>query len=291
MNGWTLFLKSWEFEPQVVIGCALMLIVYYVAVHRFNAQTFYFFLGVLALFLALTSPLDTLGEDYLFSAHMSQHMILGIIAPVLLVAGLPQTLVEGWLKFGFIARLEKILGYPPLALLAANGTFWVWHLPYLYDLTLKNQTVHIFEHITLIVTGCMLWWPVFKPIEAGRLKPLPAIIYLGISAFLSTILGVLFTISDTPYYEVYAHPEDELGALKLIRETWGLTQLDDQKLGGAIMWEPAGAIFLWAMMRIMIGWYKEESKDGPDQAMARKEGAKAGAIDGSEKEEQRTNNV
>jgi putative membrane protein len=262
MNAWKLFTTTWEFEPSIVIGCLGLLGLYYFAVRpkKLSLKTVNWFIGVLVLFLALTSPLDTIGEDYLFSLHMAQHMLLGIIAPVFLVCGLPASLVESWLKIPLIARAEKILGYPPLCLILANGTFWLWHLPGLYDLTLENDTVHIFEHITLIVTGTMLWWPVFKPISRGRMAHLQAIIYLGLTAFISTILGVIFTISDTPYYERYAHPEDKLGALHLIRDEWGLTQLDDQKLGGAIMWEPAGAIFLWAMMRIMIDWYKEESK-------------------------------
>jgi cytochrome c oxidase assembly factor CtaG len=262
MNGWKLFLIAWEFEPSVLIGCALLLAVYLIAVRfKFNGKSVNFTLGVLVLFLALTSPVDTLGEDYLFSAHMVQHMMLGIIVPVLLVAGLPASLVEGWLRFRLIASLERILGYPPLALVVANATFWVWHLPTLYNLTLENEVVHIFEHLTFLVTGTMLWWPVFKPVSPGRLTPLPAIIYLGLSAFISTILGIIFTVSETTYYDCYAHPHDELGALKLIREDWCLSQLDDQKLGGAIMWEPAGAIFLWAIMRIMIDWFKAESKD------------------------------
>ena len=72
------------------------------------------------------------------------------------------------------------------------------------------------------------------------LSPLASIIYLGTAAFVSSILGIIFTLSDTPIYSAYAHPHDHLSALKLIREDWGLTQLEDQKLGGAIMWEPHG---------------------------------------------------
>jgi cytochrome c oxidase assembly factor CtaG len=261
MTAWQLFLNSWDFHPTVVIGCALFLVTYLVAV-RFqpNRKTILFSLGVLVIFLALVSPVDDLGDIYLFSAHMVQHMMLGMIAPLLLVTGLPSSMAETFLKLPLISRLENILGYPPLALVIANGTFWIWHLPVLYDLTLANETVHIFEHLMFIVTGVMLWWPVFKPIPQGRLTPLAAIVYMAIAASLSTILGVIFTISDTPYYAGYAYPPDPLGALKLIRDDWGLNQIADQKLGGAIMWEPAGAIFLWAIMSAMIDWFKEEYK-------------------------------
>ena len=262
MTGWKLFLSTWEFSPSVVIGCALLCVVYLFAVRwKYDGKTRNYLLGVLVIFLALVSPVDGLGDDYLFSAHMVQHMMLGMIAPVLLVAGIPESFVRAWLKYPLIARVEKILGYPPLTLIVANGTFWVWHLPSLYNLTLANETVHIFEHLLFMVTGCMLWWPVFKPIPEGRLAPLPAIVYMAIAAALSTILGILFTLSDTPYYAGYAHPDDDLGALKLIREDWGLDQIADQKLGGAIMWEPAGAIFLWAILKVLMGWFKDDSSN------------------------------
>jgi putative membrane protein len=252
-------LTAWDFDPQVIIGCVVLSGSYlYFRRAKFDAQCIYFLLGILTLFLALCSPVDAVGEDYLFSVHMVQHMMLGTIAPVLLVAGIPESFVRAWLKIPFVASLERILSYPVLALFVANATFWVWHLPYLYNLTLENDTVHICEHLMFIVTGTMLWWPVFKPIPETRLKPMSALIYLGLAAAMCTTLGIIFTVSETPYYACYANPSDDLGALKLIREGWGMSQLDDQKMGGAIMWEPAGAIFLWAIMVVMVEWFKEE---------------------------------
>jgi putative membrane protein len=266
MTEWKLFLTSWEFEPSVVIGCAVLWLVYLAFVRfKFDQKTVNFTLGVLVIFLALVSPVDTIGEDYLFSAHMVQHMMLGMIATVLLVAGIPASFVRAWLRFPLIAWLERILSNPYLAMFLANATFWVWHLPKLYNLTLQNETVHIVEHLLFIITGVILWWPVFTPLPELRLKPMTAIVYMGIAAALSTTLGIIFTMSDTPYYDCYAHPEDERGALKLIREDWGLTQIADQKLGGAIMWEPAGAIFLWAMMTVFMGWLKEKPENDLDQ--------------------------
>jgi putative membrane protein len=255
-----------------VIGCALLLGIYFYAIHfKFSAKALSYTLGVLVIFLALTSPIDPLSDHYLFSAHMLQHMMLGTIAPPLLIAGLPASFVQSWLRFPFIARVERILGYAPLALIAGIGTIWLWHLPYLYNLALENETVHTFEHFLFMVTGTMLWWPVLKPIPEGRLAPMAAIIYMAIAATLGMILGIIFTIADTPFYSFYSNPEDELGALKLIREQWKLTQLDDQKLGGAIMWEPMGAIFLWAMMSAMVDWFKQSKNDAFHESERRPE--------------------
>ena len=261
MTGWKLLLL-WEFEPSVVIGCALLLAIYFWAARfKFNGKALIFTFAVLVIFLALTSPIDVLGDDYLFSAHMLQHMMLGTIAPPLLIAGLPAAMVQTWLRYPLVAKVERILGYAPLALVVGAGTFWIWHLPYLYNLALENETLHVIEHLLFIATGVMLWWPVLKPVPEGRLSPLAAIIYMGIAASVGTLLGIIFTLADTPFYSFYDHPKDETGALQLIRDQWGLTQLDDQKLGGAIMWEPMGAIFLWAMMAKVVHWFKESQID------------------------------
>ncbi|HEY9773490.1 MAG TPA: cytochrome c oxidase assembly protein [Planktothrix sp.] len=260
MTPWKLFCTAWEFSPSVVVGCALLLAVYFYAERgKPTRKAVNFTLGVLTIFFALVSPIDTLGDDYLFSAHMVQHMMLGMVAPVLLVAGIPESMARAWLKVPLLARLEKILGNPWLAVILANATFWIWHLPALYNLTLENETVHVIEHMMLMITGTMLWWPVFKPIAEGRLKPMAAIVYMFVAAIPSTALGIIFTMADTPYYSGYAHPDDDLGALRMIREDWGLSQIADQKLGGAIMWEPAGAIYLWAIMVVLVEWFREDN--------------------------------
>lgn len=259
MTGWKLFLTCWEFHPSVIIGCLILLGIYLFAVRfRFNFRTINYSLGVLVIFLALVSPLDPLGDDYLFSAHMLQHIMLGFIATPLLVAGLPESLVRSWMRIPFIARVERILGFPPLSLNIGNTTFWLWHYPLLYNATLENEAVHIFEHIVFLITGCIMFWPVFKPIPDSRLSPMASLVYLMIAAFLNAILGIVFSISDTCFYSGYANPPDELGALSLIRGKWHLDQLNDQKLGGAIMWGFGSVVFLWAMMMVMIDWFKEK---------------------------------
>jgi cytochrome c oxidase assembly factor CtaG len=271
MTGWQLF-QLWEFEPSVVIGCVLLLAVYFWAIRfKLNGKALVFTLAVVILFLALSSPIDVLGDDYLFSAHMLQHMMLGTIAPPLLIAGLPTSMVQSLLRFPLVARIERILGYAPLALVVGTATFWIWHLPYLYNLALENETIHVIEHLLFIATGLMLWWPVLKPIPEGRLSPLAAIIYMGIAASVGTLLGIIFTVSDTPFYSFYDNPKDETGALHLIRDQWGLSQLDDQKLGGAIMWEPMGFIFLWVMMAAMKDWFKQAKDEAMLENQRRRE--------------------
>ena len=78
------------------------------------------------------------------------------------------------------------------------------------------------------------------------------------------LLGIIFTVASTPFYSGYDHPDDELGALSLIRDTWGLDQVDDQKLGGAFMWVIGSVIFFWAIMALVARWYREP--DGESDA-------------------------
>jgi cytochrome c oxidase assembly factor CtaG len=270
-------LLNWEFEPSIVIGCVLIWGAYLVATRfKLNLKSFSFTLGVLCIFLALTSPIDLLADHYLFSVHMLQHMMIGIIAPPLMIAGLPASIVEAWLRSRVINKVERMLGNPPVALVAGIGTIWFWHLPYFYDLALQNEHVHTFEHIMFIVTGSMLWWPVLNPIAEKRLKPMMAIIYMGIASTLGMILGIIFTLSDTSFYSYYANPEDELeGTLKLIREDWHLTAVDDQKLGGAIMWEPMGCIFLWVIMSALNDWFKHPEHEVVHETTRRQEDVRA----------------
>lgn len=257
MNGWKI-LFAWNFYPSVILGCIVVLALYLWSMQwKLNAKTINFTLGIFTIFIALCSPIDTLSDDYLFSAHMLQHMLLHLVAPAYMVGALPERWVRALLSIPFCRVLERVLGYPPLALCIAVFTFWVWHLPQLFNATLQHEELHIFEHLTFIVSGFILWWPVWKPIEEGRLSSSMALVYVFIAAVGEGLIGIIFSIADTPWYSGYANPRDELGILPLLRDKWGLTQLSDQKLGGAIMWGFGTVIFLWALVMVMIQWFFE----------------------------------
>ena len=260
MTGWGLFMTTWDFEPSVVAGSVLLGLVYLAATgFRLDRQSMLFLTGVVVMFLALVSPLDDIGDDYLFSAHMLQHILLDLVAPPLFVLGLPAGQTERWLSRRLLARLERVLGQPVVAWVLGVGTLWVWHLPVLYDATLANEGIHIFEHLTFLVTGTILWWPVLTPVQGRRLGVMAAVAFLFLAALANGLLGIIFTIADTPFYSGYAHPDDEFGALDLIRNQWGLSQIADQKLGGAFMWIIGSLIFLWGILAVVSRWFQ-----GPD---------------------------
>ncbi|HEY9676454.1 MAG TPA: cytochrome c oxidase assembly protein [Drouetiella sp.] len=259
-------LKShWEPVPSIAVGLVALTVGYLWGTKlKFNWKTLSFLTGIAILWIGLMSPLDELGDEYLFSAHMAQHMILEFIGPVLLVAALPEEMVQSWMKIPGVRAAERFLGNPVFALTIATIVMLIWHVPPIYNITLENETVHIIEHLTFMVSGTMLWWPVFKPIPEGRLKPLPAVIYLTVAMFLASILGIVYTIAEFPFYAAYANPDDHHNLLPLIREQWGLTHLEDQKLGGAIMWVICTLNFFWALMAVMIEWLRETDGGGND---------------------------
>jgi len=224
----------------------------------------FFAAGVALMFLALVSPLDVLGDDYLFSAHMLQHILLNMVAPPLFVLGVPAWLLQRLLQRPPVSALERVLGHPAVAWSLGSGTLLLWHVPALFDATLENENIHIFEHLTFLVTGTILWWPVFARIETRRLAPMLSALYLLLASVPNALLGIYLTFCRTPLYVGYLHPSDEHGALALIRDRWGLDPLTDQQLGGAFMWVLGSAIYLWAILVMVVRWYRQPEPETAD---------------------------
>ena len=131
---------------------------------------------MLALLAALVSPLDGLGEDYLFSAHMVQHVLLGDIAPLLLLLSLSRVIMRPATRR--LMRVERALG-PARAPAATGIVLWLglmylWHIPALYDAALEHPLVHLLEHASFFTAGVALWWPLIQPVPMRRRPDGPA---------------------------------------------------------------------------------------------------------------------
>lgn len=261
MTGWDLFERAWNPEPSVLAGCFVALAGYGFAVRgRIDRAALRFLAAVAVVLVALVSPLDALADDYLFSAHMAQHLLLDLVAPALFVLGVSPALARRMLRHRALAAIERRLRRPVMAWLLGVGTLTIWHLPSLYDATLASETVHVLEHLSFLVTGTIFWWPALAPLAQLRLPPPVGLAYLVSAAMANGLLGILFTLSSTPWYQGYAHPRDELGALALIREQWGLSRLIDQQLGGALMWVLGSLVFLAAIVAALAGWVREREE-------------------------------
>lgn len=253
-------------ERGIPLGC-LGLLVGYAAVQRFQLtwRAWLFAAGVLILWLALASPLDELGDDYLFSAHMVQHLLLLQVVPPLLLMGLPAPLMRRALHWPPAARVERVLSRPVLAWTLAMGTLWLWHLPALYNFALDHEGVHVIQHLSFLVTATIYFWPVCATLPEARLQPLQMVAYLFTAAAANMLLGILLTFAPVGLYPHYLHPDDELHILPLLQGQWGLTPEIDQQIGGLVMWI-AGNLVYFALILWRLAWWMEERDDEPAMA-------------------------
>ena len=220
-----------------------------------------FLTSVFILCLSLISPIDPLGDEYLFSAHMLQHLLLILIVPPLLISGLTPQRVIRWLSNVSIGRSEKVLRKPVVAWGSNMLMMILWHLPVLYNAANASTAIHIVEHLSFLVTGCMFWWPIFTPLVGDRMQPTKAMLYLFGAAVVSTLLGILITFLPVGLYEPYLHPVDALGALHLIRDTWGISAAEDQKLAGLLMWIPGCSVYFIVMLLELGRWFRTPGAD------------------------------
>ncbi len=185
------------------------------------------FAGLGCIFLALCSPVDAIATD-LASAHMVQHLLLADLAPIALILGLTKIMLRPVTRvINAIERKAGWFGSPVFGVLAYVGVMWAWHVPALYDLTLSNGAVHVFEHITFLAAGSIYWWHLISPIRSRlRLGGMAPVAYMASTKLLVGGLGVLLTFYPSLLYTPY----DIDGATH-----WGMSALDDQHVAGAIM--------------------------------------------------------
>ncbi len=241
-------LNEWNWDPSILIGTVLFVGAYLAAIGPFRSrfqssdaltskQALWFLLGVGVILFALVSPLDAIGDEYLFTAHMLQHTLLMVIAPPLLLLGTPGWMLRPLLRAP-VMRVAKILTLPPVAFLLFNGDLYLWHIPLLYEATLQNETIHIIEHLTFIATGVVNWFPLLSPLpELPRLQYLWRIAYLILDTLPMAILGWFFISASTVIYPTYAAAP----------HVFALYGLSDQYLGGLMMSMPMGLIYLGAV--------------------------------------------
>ena len=261
-GGLPFWLTEWDWQPSILIGTALVIGLYIYAVEPLRkkyhlaeevklSQAISFLLGVAIIFFALFSPIDYIGDHYLFSVHMVQHLLLSLVGPALMVIGTPGWLIKPLLRNRLILKTAKILTSPYVAFMLLNADLFIWHAPSLYDLTLANESVHLLEHLTYIVFGVIFWWPVFSPLEEGlpRLSFGGRILYIFLAGMPMTLLGAGLTFTP-PLYALY------INAPRL----WGLSAATDQQLGGLIMWIPSNLMYIVLMSGLFIRWMQRQDE-------------------------------
>ncbi len=254
------WLTGWLFEPSIILGLIVLYGGYLLIATRWrdrfhdsrpltSGQLTAFTSGIVILFLALLSPLDRLGDEYWFTAHMTQHLLLTLVAPPLLLAGIPGWMFEPLREHRTTLQVARFLSNAYVGFIAFNFVFAIWHVPTLYDGTLTSEPLHILEHLMFIGTALMTWMPILSPTQLlPRLSPPTQVLYLFLQSLPPTVLGAIICFAPDPLYSFYV----------IAPRIWGLSVMNDQLYAGLIMWIGGSLIWLLALTIVFFNWFNRQ---------------------------------
>ena len=206
-----------------------------------------FALGIGLLVLAFASPVAAIGERELFSFHMLQHVLIGDLAPLCLLAGLSGPMLRPLLALKPVERL-RVLAHPAVALPIWAANLYVWHLPALYEGAVAHSSVHALEHICFFTAGLIVWLPVLETLPAPEwFGTGPKLAYIAGVRVVETVLGNVFVWAGTVFYGVYARGP----------ELWGVSPLRDQGLAGAVMMIEGSLVTIVALAWLFLRLARE----------------------------------
>jgi cytochrome c oxidase assembly factor CtaG len=240
----------WEFDPSVWIGCAIAIAAYrWFPGARLDRRALAWVAGVLVIFVALESAIDIIGDNYLFSMHMAQHLILAMVAPPLMILGIPEATVDALLR-GPARHWLRVVISPYFAGCAYFIVLVAWHWPYFFDYALTHPLVHIAQHLSFIAVV------IHRPGERWNLSALGEVAYLTVGALPAVVVGLTVALLPHPVYTYYLHRSELLG----------VSPLTDQRIGGMLMFA-----FDNILMVVVAGWYmwRMFPADGADEARLR----------------------
>jgi len=212
-------------------------------------------LGVFTLWVAAGTPIHDWGEQYLFSVHMVQHLLITMVAAPLLLVGTPGWMLRPVLTRRGIYPVMRVLTLPIVAIILFNLTTLFSHLPTFMEYVLRHHAVHFLAHVLIFTTALIMWWPIFSPLpELPRLPFGGQMVYLFVQSLVPSIIGAFMTYGSTVLYPFYAEAP----------RRWGLSPIDDQVLAGLIMKLAAGFLIFGLMAVTFFRWYNQEQRDHPD---------------------------
>jgi putative membrane protein len=216
-----------------------------------------FYAGLLTIFFSLNGWLHDLSDWYLFSAHMVQHLLLTLLVPPLLIVGTPGWMLRPALRIPAVAAIARALTRPKVCFATFNLVIVAWHLPVLYNLAMAHHWIHIVQHLLFMASAVMLWWPVLSQMpELPRLSYPMQMLYLFLTTLPMSIVAVFITYSSNLLYPAYA-AAPRIG---------GMTPMNDQLIGGLIMWIPGGLIFFGVISVIFFRWQSHGAEDSAASA-------------------------
>jgi putative membrane protein len=249
----------------VLLGLSLFALLYTLAITRWRAalggaghpferwRALSFYAALVFVLVSLNGPLHDLSDLYLFSTHMIQHLVLAQVFPLLFVLGIPTWLWKALLAPRFVAKCWHAIADAPMGFILYTVVFSLWHFPVLYDQMMRDHNLHIVMHLLVMATAVLMWWPIAgggavrKPLEPGA-----QMLYLFLLGTPMMAVAAMVTLAGHPLYQWYA----------LAPRFMGMSALEDQRLGGLIMWVPGG-MFFWGIMTVVyFRWAAAERSTG-----------------------------
>jgi putative membrane protein len=251
---------DWHLHLDVVLLCLGLLAGYWYAINDLRprisdagrvktSQTVSFCLGVLVIYIAAGSPMHDLAERYLLTVHMTQHLLLTLVAPPLLLVGIPAWLWQAALRDRWVMSVARVAVNPLVAFGVFNFLIVITHLPHVVDYTLTHHWFHFAVHFALFVSAMMMWWPVLSNVpELPRLSEPFQMAYLFVQSILPAVIAAFMTFSHTAVYDFYEQAP----------RVWGISAVEDQQLAAGIM-KAAGSVILWSFIAFaFFRWYARE---------------------------------
>jgi cytochrome c oxidase assembly factor CtaG len=248
-------LTDWTFDPLQLAPVALAALAYAMRARTLRQRgaplprwrVGLFSLGVVLLLLSFASPVAAIGERELFSIHMLQHVVIGDLAPLCLLAGLSGPMLRPLLALRPVERL-RVLANPAVALPIWALNLYLWHVPLLYEAAVDHAVVHALEHVCFFSAGVVVWLPVLETLPAPEwFGTGPKLAYIAVVRLLETVLGNVFVWSGAVFYGVYARGD----------ELWGISPLQDQGLAGAVMMIEGSLVTIAALSWLFLRMARE----------------------------------
>jgi cytochrome c oxidase assembly factor CtaG len=225
-------LTSWTFDPIQLASLALIGLLYYRRVRTLSERgqpvaswrLWCFWGGLASLFFVLASPVEALGEEQFLFVHMIQHIVIGDLAPLLMVAGVTGPILRPVLALPFVGRL-RVLAHPLVALPLWALNLYIWHLPSLYEAALHHDVVHALQHTLFFFCGALFWAAVLEPLPGPSWFGSGAkLLYIVVARLIGMVLANVMLWSSSVFYSTYDHAA-----------RWGITPQSDQGIAGSTM--------------------------------------------------------
>lgn len=271
--------SMWTLDPIGILGPAVFGFLYFNGLRKWPNgshpvrpwRRVAFALGQLAVFVALVSPIDTLSDQFFFM-HQVQHLLLRVVAPVLILLGAPLTpILRGLPESALQELVRPIAGnrrmrafysrmtHPLVTLGLFIGALWIWQVQELQNLVVRNTWVHLLMHFTMFGSAMLFWWLVIDPApHRSRIHYGMRVLYVAITIVPNTVLGAMIVFSHGVLYQAYGEAA----------HVWPITAINDQLIGGLILWLPMEMMSVVIAGVVFVMWFLQEEKQSTAQAMA-----------------------